>query len=665
MPISKVVYGNNTLIDLTGDTVTASTLGSGITAHTKSGSQITGTAPILYNSNSTLLLCRKKIMAQNTDVPLINFGSDKIVYMRISGANILLVSTTSGGTESTITVASPTATYVGTFYVSRVHYINRNQALIQYRWETTAAGVLSRNFVRLITLKNDGTLVQSSQINGSDAPSATVTVDGWLIPMYEAKTSFMLVQAKTTISTGAIALFCSRIYANLSTGALTLPSSSAWVTLAASNASTKMSNYFDTVSEYGTFAFYDGANTQNEIDVWCGYSGTNKDVAFSAAGDINSTSYAYLHVLGKLSNGNLLVMLNNFKNLEEFEYDPITCYFTYKNTVARNGFQLMYLYSLPQDSEGSAATVYDGYIHVLGGIYATRKDYSWKDGTWTDRTISGVGFQYGCAVTYNGAMYLIGGEESSRVLRRWYNQSWSNYTLPYAFYYGSAVVYDNKIHILGSYSSGTSMYHYAYNGGSWSSVSTLPFELYQGCAVVYNNKIHIMGSGESGQEQYHYAWDGTSWVSQSTLPYAFTDGCAVVYDDKIHILGGNGNTTKHYAWNGTSWVSQSTLPFNFACGCAVVYENKIHIMGSYNTNYMRSHYDYSPSDGWKTDEYYSTFLLSNDIIVNSIGQCYQITQPNAIAKPVVENLDVVEANYLTSTDYISHLSDPFQGVFIY
>lgn len=40
--INKVVYGDQTLIDLTADSVTEDTLAQGITAHDKSGKQITG-----------------------------------------------------------------------------------------------------------------------------------------------------------------------------------------------------------------------------------------------------------------------------------------------------------------------------------------------------------------------------------------------------------------------------------------------------------------------------------------------------------------------------------------------------------------------------------------------------------------------------------------------
>ena len=42
MAINKVVYDGTTLVDLTGDTVTASSLLNGVTAHDHSGTQVTG-----------------------------------------------------------------------------------------------------------------------------------------------------------------------------------------------------------------------------------------------------------------------------------------------------------------------------------------------------------------------------------------------------------------------------------------------------------------------------------------------------------------------------------------------------------------------------------------------------------------------------------------------
>lgn len=51
MAINKVIFGNQTLIDLTSDTVDASHLLSGYTAHNRSGASITGSCT--YDSDTT------------------------------------------------------------------------------------------------------------------------------------------------------------------------------------------------------------------------------------------------------------------------------------------------------------------------------------------------------------------------------------------------------------------------------------------------------------------------------------------------------------------------------------------------------------------------------------------------------------------------------------
>lgn len=64
MSVNKVVYGDNTLIDLTGDTVTAETLAEGVTAHDSSGEEIVGEAMIRDNIEPT-----------ENDIPKVFFGS--------------------------------------------------------------------------------------------------------------------------------------------------------------------------------------------------------------------------------------------------------------------------------------------------------------------------------------------------------------------------------------------------------------------------------------------------------------------------------------------------------------------------------------------------------------------------------------------------------------
>lgn len=58
--VNKVVYGGTTIMDLTSDTVSVSTLARGYTAHDSSGEQVTGTAIVLdvspYFSGTTTVL---------------------------------------------------------------------------------------------------------------------------------------------------------------------------------------------------------------------------------------------------------------------------------------------------------------------------------------------------------------------------------------------------------------------------------------------------------------------------------------------------------------------------------------------------------------------------------------------------------------------------------
>lgn len=50
MAVNKVIYGGNVLIDLTGDSVTKDKVLKGVTAHDKTGAQITGTCEYDVNS---------------------------------------------------------------------------------------------------------------------------------------------------------------------------------------------------------------------------------------------------------------------------------------------------------------------------------------------------------------------------------------------------------------------------------------------------------------------------------------------------------------------------------------------------------------------------------------------------------------------------------------
>ena len=75
MANNKIIFGNEVLLDLTQDTITAADLANGVTAHDKSGAQITGTNT--YDAESKFSQCYsyfgiqniiKQISGSNTDV---------------------------------------------------------------------------------------------------------------------------------------------------------------------------------------------------------------------------------------------------------------------------------------------------------------------------------------------------------------------------------------------------------------------------------------------------------------------------------------------------------------------------------------------------------------------------------------------------------------------
>jgi len=53
--VNKVIVNNITIIDLTSDTITASNLYKGITAHDKSGQSITGTAEVTVSGEILIM----------------------------------------------------------------------------------------------------------------------------------------------------------------------------------------------------------------------------------------------------------------------------------------------------------------------------------------------------------------------------------------------------------------------------------------------------------------------------------------------------------------------------------------------------------------------------------------------------------------------------------
>lgn len=68
MAVNKVVYNNETLIDLTNDTVTTNDLVEGVIAHDKSGTQINGTLVV-------------RTIYTGSEIPSNSVGIDGDIYL--------------------------------------------------------------------------------------------------------------------------------------------------------------------------------------------------------------------------------------------------------------------------------------------------------------------------------------------------------------------------------------------------------------------------------------------------------------------------------------------------------------------------------------------------------------------------------------------------------
>lgn len=117
--VNKVVYGGQTLIDLTADTITAGDLAAGVTAHDKSGAAITGTdTRDSDTSNDTAAVA--EILAGKTAHAR---GAQLVGTMKNNGAAGVTVSSKDGATipqgyhdgsgKATIDSASATALVAG------------------------------------------------------------------------------------------------------------------------------------------------------------------------------------------------------------------------------------------------------------------------------------------------------------------------------------------------------------------------------------------------------------------------------------------------------------------------------------------------------------------------------------------------------------------------
>lgn len=188
MAVNKVVYGGNTLIDLTSDTATASDVAQGKTFHLADGTQATGTASGGGGGSSYTLLHSEVVTVSTTSTSNANvktiqldrskYTQDQMIYVRVRDTagpragyfygtdaffidaesinGSTLVSTISAHRCITVTSSSvysvsnqAGATNYGVFGYSLTPYINTyngGKIVIRRRYNSSASGTIDSDY---------------------------------------------------------------------------------------------------------------------------------------------------------------------------------------------------------------------------------------------------------------------------------------------------------------------------------------------------------------------------------------------------------------------------------------------------------------------------------------------------------------------------------------
>lgn len=161
MGVNKVIYGNDTLIDLTGDTVTPETVLEGYTGHGKDGESFTGTCT--YDSNT-----------QDATVTVAEMIKDKTAYAR--GTKLKGTMPNNGSVMGSI------STKDGTFNIAQGYHDGSGKVGIS---ATEKAKLISDNIRDGVTIlgvtgtmsDTEGSNPQSKEVNAPLNDDLTVVPD--------------------------------------------------------------------------------------------------------------------------------------------------------------------------------------------------------------------------------------------------------------------------------------------------------------------------------------------------------------------------------------------------------------------------------------------------------------------------------------------------------
>ena len=434
--VNKVIYGDETIIDISHDTVTSDSLVTGSTAHDKGGRLIVGTRPSFYKycSNNFEYINDNFPIEFNpnlqiNNIPVIKLGN-YIINLRFNATSNsidLYTIKEDGETESSVTLLSNASSNMKNFKIEKVWYISKNFCVIQYRYLNTSDLWTVQN-VRGICAKFDGTLVLGATIsNIGTADTITSRTELTMMPTLFGEKSFECISCRKIINTSnQKGIGSYRVYATNGTVS--------YRSTAENSVAANVAAYFPDFSLAASKGgyFYKNNGGVEYMLLLNSYGDVTKNIALSNVGsEIAAVGVKDHFILGYTTLGYLLTVKKNDKYYL-WDYDQTNTTNLIKpiaNSDASNFGAWNEKSTLPYNFTKGQAVVYNNKIHILGSndnLYY-KSHYSWDGINWISESI-----------------------------------------LPIDFNDGQAVVWNNKIHIFKKNTETSNFEHYSWDGNSWT-----------------------------------------------------------------------------------------------------------------------------------------------------------------------------------------------------
>lgn len=316
-------------------------------------------------------------------------------------------------------------------------------------------------------------------------------------------------------------------------------------------------------------------------------------------------------------------------------YNDKLCFTTSEYLFAWDGSSCTKVCELPYYGGRATLVVYDGELHVVGGVtftnssmgvteYNKQKHYKFDGTTWVNVGQIVEEFNWRIVFVYDDKIHIIGQNTQSIIkhycwdgyfhdsLSPWIDVSGTP-SLADGFYIGgalnscNAVVHNDRVYFLSTNVGGSYQTHYwVLDGTSWTKLDVDgPRDHIGSVVAVYNDELHILGGRDPSINtnnssdsliQIHWKLVTPSWeLHDMPDDYRFNFGSSVVYNNAIHVFGGATNPNAHYKYDGYEWTELDVMPYggstNFS---AVVLNNEIHILGV--SDYPKNHFKWTGTE---------------------------------------------------------------------